>query len=897
MNHQEPSRKVLRAMLVALLLAGCASPAATPTRIRSPATPIPVPPTAAPATLTPKVLATRTQSVGPEGGTIAMDSGVRLVFPVGAVAQNIDVRVTQLDPSSYLDEQSEGVLLDCTAPMTKFQQNIEFRIPLPRWYTPEQADTVIAGTMDDRSAAILSEPVAIQMVDGKPELVVQGDHFSLRIFRWLRENYGYPPPSAGPLDIPYYSQGSTDFCTAAALQMVAEAARHAEIGEVYNIVGALRLDPSGLSPEEAVDSPTVGDTMFARTLKRPERIYWRLGTQSGLRSYIRRQIAFLKRPVVLVSATTGVEHSFVIVGYDGTDFAVHDPQGMEGDVYKWMPSASLGLETSWDENATIVVPAVLSADRPLVTVNIMDASLEFASPRERFQFRWDYAVPEGYSFRTGDTAPPVATIPGNVTELRLVFAGGGIEIANAYQAGGARRVSVWIDVKGRGPNNTGYSDRTEVIVEPLRVARVQFKPIAVDQFRDPAPTPSEYVFTVTVLVEGRIVDSASLRFVMEPAGTTTPTHTPTSAPTPTATATSTPAASTLGEWVLESIIPTTRLNPDWPDGSYTDNRVSIGDGSFSSSDAWKDRLHSGSRQIICSWTSPPSYLKVDDTLSMSALCQTTDQRNGGGASAGGGGGLYLTLNPDKDNLGGYFTWSQNIFRRDCVANTGGNETSASDAKSGAIKIPGGKLGDVLVIVGSWHGTGGSGRTVYKYVYGSTNPPPARSNPSPSTPAPAHTDTVTLIPTATPTMTPTAVRTIAPATTSTPTELSSAVEEIFRVFSIGVANNGATKPTSFTITESWLVTSIHTYHWNNGRGATPGTIGLRASNGTIYGPWKAAGEPGQGGVANAFWVVNPNIVIPRDTYTVLDSDPSTWAQNQETGGAGMAWGLGIRRGNP
>ena len=409
---------------------------------------------------TPRVLATKTQPIGPEGGTIVMDSGARLVFPAGAVAQKVDVQVKQLDPTAYLDEQSEGMLLDCSAPVTKFQQNVEFHIPLPSWYTPEQADAVIAGTLDDTSNAILSEPVTIQVVGGKPELVVQGDHFSFRIFQWLKENYGYPPPSAGPLDIPYYSQGSTAFCTAAALQMIAEAARHAEIGEVCNIVGAIRLDPSGLSPEEAVNSPTVSDVVFARTLKRPERVYWRRGTQSGLRSYIRRQIAFLKRPVVLVSGARGVEHTFVIVGYDGTDFAVHDPQGVEGDIYKWLPPARLGLETSWDENGTIVVPSVLSADRPLVTASIMDASLEFVSPRERFQFRWDYTVPEGYSFRTGNTAPAVATIPGNVTELRLVPAGGGIEIANAYQAGGARRVSVWIDIKGRGPNNTGYSDRT-----------------------------------------------------------------------------------------------------------------------------------------------------------------------------------------------------------------------------------------------------------------------------------------------------------------------------------------------------------------------------------------------------------------------------------------------------
>lgn len=120
-----------------------------------------------------------------------------------------------------------------------------------------------------------------------------------------------------------------------------------------------------------------------------------------------------------------------------------------------------------------------------------------------------------------------------------------------------------------------------------------------------------------------------------------------------------------------------------------------------------------------------------------------------------------------------------------------------------------------------------------------------------------------------------------------------VEEMFQVTSNGSAQNGAT-PTTFTVSESWLVTEIKTYHWNNGNGITPGTIGLMVADGTILGTWQADGLPGQGDVPDAYWVVNPNIVIPAGTYTVIDSDPDTWAQNAETNGIGMAWGLGIRQ---
>lgn len=120
-----------------------------------------------------------------------------------------------------------------------------------------------------------------------------------------------------------------------------------------------------------------------------------------------------------------------------------------------------------------------------------------------------------------------------------------------------------------------------------------------------------------------------------------------------------------------------------------------------------------------------------------------------------------------------------------------------------------------------------------------------------------------------------------------------VEEMFKVTSIGSAHNGAT-PTTFTISESWLVTEIKTYHWNNGNGVTPGTIGLMAADGTDMGTWQAGGLPGSGDVPDAYWVVNPNIVIPSGTYTVIDSDLETWAQNSETNGVGMAWGLGVRQ---
>jgi len=82
----------------------------------------------------------------------------------------------------------------------------------------------------------------------------------------------------------------------------------------------------------------------------------------------------------------------------------------------------------------------------------------------------------------------------------------------------------------------------------------------------------------------------------------------------------------------------------------------------------------------------------------------------------------------------------------------------------------------------------------------------------------------------------------------------------------------------------------TYHYT---AATPGlqagTISLRGEDGTIYGPFQSTGIEGQGGDANAYCNIKPkDLVLPPGRYTIIDSDPNSFAQNDESGGVGMAW---------
>jgi hypothetical protein len=104
---------------------------------------------------------------------------------------------------------------------------------------------------------------------------------------------------------------------------------------------------------------------------------------------------------------------------------------------------------------------------------------------------------------------------------------------------------------------------------------------------------------------------------------------------------------------------------------------------------------------------------------------------------------------------------------------------------------------------------------------------------------------------------------------------------------GGVSQPPTRATEFTLAWSARVTAVQTYHWNGGRGARPGTIALRDERGRVYGPWRAEGSNGQGGVAGAFWTVRPDIVLPPGRYTVIDSDPATWSRNSASGNAGFA----------
>jgi len=113
------------------------------------------------------------------------------------------------------------------------------------------------------------------------------------------------------------------------------------------------------------------------------------------------------------------------------------------------------------------------------------------------------------------------------------------------------------------------------------------------------------------------------------------------------------------------------------------------------------------------------------------------------------------------------------------------------------------------------------------------------------------------------------------------------EELFDGYNHDTVGNGPTNPTIWTTREPVLVTWISTYHWNDGQGAAPGKISLKHEDGTIYGPWQTRGSDSVDGVnKNINWTAQPRVTVKPGTYTVVDSDPPTWAQNAVSGQRGF-----------
>ncbi len=117
-------------------------------------------------------------------------------------------------------------------------------------------------------------------------------------------------------------------------------------------------------------------------------------------------------------------------------------------------------------------------------------------------------------------------------------------------------------------------------------------------------------------------------------------------------------------------------------------------------------------------------------------------------------------------------------------------------------------------------------------------------------------------------------------------------QVLNVWSISTVKNNPKDLAKLTITKPLKVTKIQTYHWNDGKGATPGSIMILDTNKKVLGTWQATGESGNNNVQNAAWNAVPNFDLQPGTYYVKDTSPETWSWNSDTNNQGMTkvWGV-------
>jgi hypothetical protein len=115
-----------------------------------------------------------------------------------------------------------------------------------------------------------------------------------------------------------------------------------------------------------------------------------------------------------------------------------------------------------------------------------------------------------------------------------------------------------------------------------------------------------------------------------------------------------------------------------------------------------------------------------------------------------------------------------------------------------------------------------------------------------------------------------------------------VTKLFDNWNTDAVQGGGTAPTFSTNGQAYCVVSMATYHWNGGKGLTPGSVGLKRGS-QIVGSWHAVGTTGQGGAPDVGWLVTIPTTTPvviDGSYTCTDSDPASWSQDSASGHQGF-----------
>jgi len=324
-------------------------------------------------------------------------------------------------------------------------------------------------------------------------------------------------------DIPAFNQEASDYCWAACLQMVCTAVRpYGPLSQIPDLIAATGIDQAGLATTAARVSPALQRFIFQRTGRQAVRRWWLPFVSTGaLTTYIRDCIFIDGTPVVLLAASR--RHAWVVVGFDGEDYLVHDPRATDPAALCATRATphDLGIHRAiplLDSYATLVIPGPLAPDRPRVTTQIANGDLRFAIPGPATHdgksdiawYSWDHRSATGSSFRSQRTDRAIDPIPTIALHLNSDF---GLPLYNCSDT--TRRVEVDLRLDREEPAAFCYRETGIVEVPPRGKATV---PVRIDldclnrPFVAAAPDALRHRFIIRVTDEEGRWSEASVAF-------------------------------------------------------------------------------------------------------------------------------------------------------------------------------------------------------------------------------------------------------------------------------------------------------------------------------------------------------------------------------------------------
>lgn len=462
------------------------------------------------------VLEEVSEIVGSDGGEIELQSGVKVVIPEGALGKEEQVTIGTVDPKLIFENNEDDiVVVQCESESNKFNKDIEILIPFPDNYEQQTAENCMGGIVDEELNAIEALPHDVVTIDEKIYLRIKTNHFT-EYTGWFWE---YPPNQAGPWEVPYYNQGSSTYCWATCIQMACQGVKRTDY-TIPEVIGACKYDEGGVTQYGLRASSAVSSQIKKRTGLSPTRELFPKGSANAMDTKIRHHVA-LGRSVLVFSPRQ--EHAFLVVGYSGNTFVIHDPQSTNTSAVgytnkSWSSFDVDKMESLSEKFVLLAVPAKVSASN-LASVNMVNSCIKIFQPKTNdhnsniFTYKWDYQRAKGYSFKENNgTGKGFDTIPFDCDKITLQE----IEIANASRT---QSEFFTVSVRVQGINNKkkhyykslpgGYD------VGPNSIKTFKHE-IDINEFRDSSASPSHFYLTVEIYGTNGSKDEQTVEFWMAP---------------------------------------------------------------------------------------------------------------------------------------------------------------------------------------------------------------------------------------------------------------------------------------------------------------------------------------------------------------------------------------------